>query len=176
MQEMAKLSKNNAYSMLFIACLTISTGCLTVGYIFAGIWQIVLLFPLLLILWLLTYKQSTYLSASIFLIGFVIIAALGILLDFSVILMIFGCVTALVSWELFQFAQNNMGNSLDKNNFLREKYHLTSLVLTASLGLILALMSANVSLRIPFIVVGFLVLIFMGCLIYGIQFVVRKKY
>lgn len=173
---MAKLSRINTYSMLIIACLTTSTGCLTVGYIFAGIWQMVLLFPVLLILWLLTYKQSIFLSASIFLIGFVTLAALGILLDFPVGLMTIACVTALVSWELLLFDQNNLGNSLDNSNFLREKYHLKSLALTASVGLILALISANVRLRIPFIVVVFLVLIFLGCLIYGVQFVVKKKY
>jgi len=173
---MAKLSKINTYSILIIACLIISTDCLTVGYIFAGIWQIVLLFLLLLILWLLTYKQSIYLSASILLIGFVILAALGILLDFPVGLMTIACVTALVSWELLSFDQSNPGNSLDKSNFLREKYQLKSLALTVSVGLILALISANVSLRLPFIVVVFWVLIFMGCLIYGVQFVLKNKH
>jgi hypothetical protein len=48
--------------------------------------------------------------------------------------------------------------------------------LTATVGLILALISANVSLRIPFIVVIILVLIFIGCLIYGVQFVVKKDH
>jgi len=172
----AKLSKTNTYSIVIIACLTISTGCLTVGYIFAGIWQIVLLFPVLLILWILTYKQSIYLSASILLIGFVILAALGILLDFPVGLMTIACVTALVSWELLLFDQSNAGNSLNNSNFLREKYHLKSLALTVSVGLILALISANVSLRIPFVVFVFLVLLFMGFLIYGVQFVVKKRF
>jgi hypothetical protein len=173
---MAKLSKIYTYPILIIACLTISTGCLTVGYIFAGIWQMVLLFPILLILWLLTYKQSIYLSASIFLIGFVTLATLGILLDFPVGLMTIACVTALISWELLLFDQSNVENSPDKSNSLREKYHLKSMSLTATVGLILALISANVSLRIPFIVVIILVLIFIGCLIYGVQFVVKKDH
>lgn len=173
---MDKLSKINAYSLLIIACLTISTGCLTVRYIFAGYWQIVMLFPLLLIFWLLIHKRSIYLSASIFLIGYVILAAVGIMLEFPVGLMVIACVAAMVSWELLLFDQSNAGTSLDKSNFLREKYHLTSLALTASVGLTVALISANVSLRIPFVVVVFLVLIFMGCLIYGVQFVAKKKY
>jgi len=173
---MAKLSRINIYSMLMVACITISAGCLTVGYIVAGIWQIVLLLPLLLAVWLLTSKRSIYLSASILLIGFVILAALGILLDFPVGLMTVACVSALVGWELLLFDKNSMGNSLDKNSSLREKYHLTSLAFTASMGLILALISANISLYIPFIVVIFLVLIFMGCLIYGVQFALKKKY
>jgi hypothetical protein len=173
---MVKLPKIDSYSMLIIASLVISTGCLTAGYVLTGYWHVFLIFPLLLILWLLTYKQSMYLSASIFLIGFVILAALGILLNIQVGLMTIACVTALVCWELLLFDQSNAGNSLDKSNFLREKYHLTSLALTASAGLILMLMSANISLHIPFFGVVFLVLTFLGCLIYGMQFVARKKH
>lgn len=173
---MAKLSKINSYSLLIIACLTISAGCLTVGYIFSGIWQMVLIFPLLLALWLLTYKQSIYLSASILLIGYLILAALGILLGFPVGLMTIACVTALISWELLLFDQSNAEKWPDKSNSLREKYHLKSIALTASVGLILALISANVRLRLPFIVVVFFVLIFMGCLIYGVLFVVKKNH
>jgi hypothetical protein len=104
----------------------------------------------------------------------VISAALGVLLDFPVGLMTIVCVAALVSWELLLFDQSDLGNSLDNNNLLREKYHLKSLALTASVGLILALISANISLRIPFVVVVLLILFFMGCLIYGVQIYFKK--
>lgn len=173
---MAKLSKVNVYLVLIILCLTIATGCLTAGYIFAGYWQIVLLLPILLILWLLANKQSIYLSASIFLLGYVILAAVGILLDFSVGLMVFACVAALASWELLLFDQSNIDNLPDNSDFLRKKYHLTSLVIAISVGLILAIISANINLHIPFAIISLLVLVSMGCLIYSVQFVVGKKY
>lgn len=172
---MDKLSKINTYSMLLITCLVISTGCLGASYMLAGYWQILLAFSLLLILWLLNYKQSKYLSASVFLSGYVILAAVGIMLDFSVSLMIVACVFALVSWDLLQFVQSDAGNLLDTSIMSREKYHLNSLALAASLGLIMALISANINLRIPFVVIVFLALIATGCFIYGVQFVARRK-
>jgi hypothetical protein len=173
---MDKLLKMNAYSMLIVAGLVISSGCLAVGYIFAGYWQIVLLFPILLVLWLLTYRQSIFLSASIFLISYVTLAAVGVLLEFPIGLMIVTCVISLFSWELMLFNKSNAGNLPDNSDYSRKKYHLNSFALTVSVGLTLAFISANISLNTPFIVIVFLVLISIGCLFYGLQFVVKRKH
>ena len=173
---MFNLSKTSANSMLIIICLVISTGCLAAGYVLVGYWQTFLIFPLLLILWLLTYKQSSYLSASTCLIGYVILAAVGILLDIPISLMVIACVIALAGWELMLFSQSNKGNLPDNSDVLRKRYHLNSLALTVSAGLTLALISANISLRIPFVVIVSLVLLFVGCLVYAVQNVVKKKY
>ena len=162
--------------MLIIISLLISTGCLAAGYILFGYWLIFLVFPLMLIAWLLTYKRSIYLAASILLSGYVTLAAIGITLDLSPVLMIIAPTTALVSWDLLQFDQGSSGNLFYKSNLLREKHHLSSLALATSTGLILALLSANINLHIPFVVVVFLVLLTMGCLMYGAQFVVKKNH
>lgn len=160
--------------MLLITCLVISTGCLAAGYILSGHWLIFLVFPLMAIAWLLTYKRSMYLSASILLSGYVILASVGIIAELSSALMIIACITALVSWDLLQVNQSVSGFPLGKKNGLLEKHHLNSLALAASASLVLSLISANLTLQFPFVAIVFLILIAMGCLIYGMQFVVKK--
>ena len=162
-------------TVIIITCLAISSGCLAAGYILAGYWLIFLAFPLLLIAWLLTYKRSTYLSASILLSGYVILASVGIMTELSTVLMVIACTTALASWDLLQIDQSASRYSPDKTNGLLEKYHLNSLALAISTGLILSLTSANISLQFPFVLIAFLVLVAVGSLIYSMQYIVNKK-
>ena len=163
-------------SMLTLTCLAISSGCLAAGYILSGYWQIFLVFPLMLIAWLLTYKRSTYLSASILLSGYVILASIGIIAELSSTLMIIVCTTALISWELLQDNQRVSGYPLGETNGALKKYHLNSLALAASAGLTLALIGANITLQIPFVVTAFLVVLALGSLIYSMQYTVNKKH
>jgi hypothetical protein len=165
-----------SHLMLIITCLAISSGCLATGYIVSGYWLIFLAFPLMLIAWLLTYKRSMYLSASILLSGYVILASVGIIAELSSALMVIACTTALASWDLLQIDQSASGYSPGKTNGLLEKNHLNSLALAASAGLILSLISANITLQFPFVVIAILVSVAMGFLFYGVQFVVKKKY
>lgn len=164
-----------SHSTLILTCLAISSGCLAAGYILAGYWLIFLAFPLMLIAWLLTYKRSTYLSASILLSGNVILASVGIIADLSSALMVIACTTALVSWDLLQLDQSASGYPLGKKNGALEKYHLNSLALAASTGLILSLISANISLQFPFVLIAILVLLAAGSLIYSMQYIVNKR-
>ena len=164
-----------SYSMLIVTCLLISSGCLAAGYILSGYWLILLAFPLMLIAWLLTYKRSMYGSASILLSGYVILASVGIIAEVSTALMIIACTTALVSWDLLQVNQSASGYPPGKTNGLLEKSHLNSLALAASAGLILSLLSANIKLQFPFVVIAFLVLTALGSLIYSMQYIVNKK-
>ena len=158
-----------------ITCLAISSGCLAAGYILAGYWLIFLAFPLMSIAWLLTYKRSTFLSASILLSAYVILAAVGIIAELSSTLMVIACTVALASWDLLQVDQSASGYSPGKTNGVLEKYHLNSLALAVSTGLILSLISANISLQFPFVLIAILVLLAAGSLIYNMQYIVNKR-
>jgi hypothetical protein len=164
-----------SHSVLILTCLVISSGCLVTGYILSGYWQIFLAFPLMLIAWLLTYKRSTYLSASILLSGYVILASIGIIAELSSTLMIIACTTALISWELLQDNQSASGYPPGETNGALKKYHLNSLALAASAGLTLALIGANITLQSPFVLTAILVLLALGSLIYSMQYIVNKK-
>jgi hypothetical protein len=167
--------KSHSTLLIIIACLAISSGCLAAGYILAGYWLIFLAFPLMSIAWLLTYKRSTYLSASILLSGYVILASVGIIAKLSSALMVIACTAALASWDLLQIDQSASRYSPGKTNGLLEKYHLNSLALAASTGLILSLISANISLQFPFVLIAILVLLAAGSLIYSMQHIVNKR-
>ena len=158
-----------------IICLVISSGCLAAGYVLSGYWLIFLAFTILLVAWLLTYQRSTFLSASILLSGYVILAAVGIIGGLSTALMLIACTAALVSWDLLQMDQSASGYPPGKTSGALEKYHLNSLALAASIGLTLSLVSANLSLQFPFVVIVFLVLIAAGSLIYTMQYIVNKR-
>ena len=164
-----------SHATLVVSCLLISSGCLAAGYILSGYWLILLAFPLMLITWLLTYKRSTYVSASILLSGYVILATVGIIAELSTALMLIACTMALVSWELLQVNQSVSGYPPGKTIGTREKHHLNSLALATSAGLILSLLSATITLQFPFVVVAFLVLMTLGSLTYSMRYIVNKK-
>ena len=103
------------------------------------------------------------------------LAAIGIVAELSLALMIISCTAALVCWDLIQFKSSIAGNSHDTKNLVLEKYHLKSLALAASGGLILTLISASLSLHFPFIIIVFLALVTIVSLIYGMPFAIKKK-
>lgn len=164
-----------SHSVLLVTCLLISSGCLAAGYILSGYWLILLAFPLMLIAWQLTYKRSTFVSASILLSGYVILASAGIIAGLSTVLMLIACTTALVSWELLQVNQNVSGYPPGKINGVLEKQHLNSLALAASAGLTLSLISATLTLHLPFVVIALLVFMALGSLTYGMRHLMHKK-
>ena len=164
-----------SHSVLLVTCLLISSGCLAAGYILSGYWLILLAFPLMLIAWQLTYKRSTFVSASILLSGYVILASAGIIAGLSTALMLIACTTALASWELLQVNQNVSGYPPGKTNGMLEKHHLNSLALAASAGLTLSLISATVTLQLPFVVIALLVFMALGSLTYGMRQIMNKK-
>jgi len=126
-------------------------------------------------MWVFTNKQSPFWSASSILSVIVMLAAIGVVAELSLVLMIISCTAALVCWELIQFKSSVAGNSRDIKILALEKYHLKSLALAASGGLILTLISANLSLHIPFIIIVFLALATMVLIIYGMPFAAKKK-
>ncbi|MFC1936041.1 hypothetical protein ACFLYP_00080 [Chloroflexota bacterium] len=163
-------------SLILNICLIISTVCLSAGYLFAGYWQIVPASLVLIIFWILTKKRSVFWSSSSILVAYVILAAIGITANLSLVLMISASTTALASWDLIQFNQSLFGNPLRKTNAPLEKNHLCSLALAASVGMALALISSFINLSFSFGVMILLVLMAMGCLIYCMQYIMKKNY
>jgi hypothetical protein len=162
-------------SLLFNLSLIISIGCFTAGYFLAGYW---LILPLLIVLaaaWIFAYQRPTFWLSAVSLVGAVILAAVGIVLDLSPVLMVIACTMALVSWELIHFKHNTTKNTPAAHRSDLEKHHLRSLVSAASAGLTLALLTMLVNLQLPFGIVALLVLIAMGSLVYGMQLITKKK-
>jgi hypothetical protein len=163
-------------SIILNTCLITSIGCVGVGYLFAGYWLIVPALLVMAFFWIFTKQRSVFGSASSVLLGFVILAAIGIIADLSLNLMLIACTTALVSWDLMQFNQSRVGNPLHKTNSSLEKYHLQSLASAASAGLMLAFMGSLISVRLPFGVIVLLVLMAMGCLMLNMRYIMRKSH
>ena len=157
------------HSIILNICLILSTGCLVLGYIMAGYWQIFPLFLVMPIFWIYTKKQTVFWAASSLLLMYLILAAVGILIDLSVALMIIGCTTALASWDLIQFEQSIIENAMLK------KYHLRSLALAVSAGIMLSFVSVYIKLQLPFGVVAFLTLAAILGLTYSVQFMKKKN-
>lgn len=158
-----------SHSTLLKICLAISTVCLSAGYLSTGYWQILFVFPTLALIWYFVVKYSVFWSASIFLVVYLLLAAIGIFVDLSRFLMLIASTTALASWELMQFNQKQVEISLLKSNDLLEKNHLKTLALATGTGLILVFISSGISLEIPLIVTSILVLILFGGFLFGVR-------
>lgn len=164
-----------SHSTLLKICLAISTVCLSAGYLSTGYWQVLFVFPTLAIIWLFVVKYSVFWSASIILIVYILLAAIGIFADLSLFLMLIGSTTALASWELMQFTQKKVEISLLKSNNLLEINHLKTLAMATSIGFVLVLISSGISLELPFIITSILILILFGGFLFGVRFVGKRN-
>jgi hypothetical protein len=163
------------HSILLNACLILTTGCLGAGYLLAGYWPILPVLLVIFFFWIFASKRPEFWPASSLLLAYVFLAAIGITADVSSILMMAAGTGALLCWDLVLFNQSIVTGSPPKPNASLEKYHLQWLALAASAGLILALLSSTVNLHLPFVLIVFLVLMTMGCLLYGMQYILKKN-
>jgi hypothetical protein len=163
------------HSILLNTCLILTTGCLGAGYLLAGYWPILPVLLVIFLFWIFARKRPVFWPASSFLLAYVFLAAIGITADVSLILMMAACTGALLCWDLMLFNQSVVTSSPPKPNASLEKYHLQSLALAASAGLMLALLSSFINLHFPFVLIVLLVLMAMGCLLYGTQYILKKK-
>ena len=162
------------HSILLVTSLVISNGCLTAGYIIAGFWPIIPVLLAIFLFWLYVRRRSAFWSASILLLASVLLAAIGITIGLSLILMLVACSAALISWDLIQFNHRMVESSLHAADALVEKYHIQSLAFAASAGLLLALIGSSINLNLPFAVIVLLALTTVGGLIFGLQSMMRK--
>jgi hypothetical protein len=119
--------------------------------------------------WVMAKKRSVTWSTSILLFIFVLLAVVGVLANLSTLLMVIGSAAALAWWDLTLFGQSTVIDQSLETRLLLERAHLQSLVLAISAGLILAFLSSYLNLQIPFLGMVILVLLAVGCLIYGLQ-------
>ena len=156
-------------SILLYSFLTASTLCLGAGYVVAGSWGVLLVFPILAMICLLVKKSDTFLSASLYLAVTISLAANGILSELSLPLMLISGAASLAGWELLQFKWEQDANpELVQNKELGDS-HLITLGLAIGAGLALALMSSLLTLDLPFMVISILGLLVFGGLIYGFR-------
>jgi hypothetical protein len=162
-------------SILLNSSLITSTGCLAAGYIIAGYWMVVPALLILIAAWVFSNRIPAFWLAAIALSGCVVLAAVGVVLDLSLVLMTVSCTAGLVSWELIQFKHSISDVSQAESDLPIQKYHLKSLALAASTGLVLALISSIINIKLPFGVVALLVLIAISCLIFGMRYITNNK-
>lgn len=154
-------------SLLKKVCVVAAIACLGLAYIPPGYWLILPALLAMALFWV-TQRRSGVWTASSLLLIYVLLAVVGIGLHLPVLLLAAGCTAALAAWDL-----NNFEQSLAQDQAL-DKHHLRSLAIAASLGLILPLVSASISIRIPFAGIVLLVLVAIGGLTYGLRFLTRK--
>lgn len=162
------------HSIILNTCLVISSGCLIGGYILSGYWLIVPALLAMTIFWLITKNKSTFWSASSLFLIYVFMAALGVIINLSILLMTTGCITALAWWDLTHFEQSINSNPSSKIAISLERHHLQSLALVIFISFVLTFVSSNISLRFSFGVISVFLLIAIGCLTYGIHHILRN--
>lgn len=162
------------HSIILNACLLVSAGCLSIGYILGGYWLISLIFWGMAIFWLFTKKRLAFSLASSFLSIYVFLAAMGVIADLSIPLMVLGCTTALASWDLTIFEQSVVDNPSYKTKVPLEGYHLQSLAVAIFASLLLALVSSYLNLQFHFSIMIFLAVVAVGGITYGMQRIMKQ--
>ena len=162
------------HSIILNFCLVTSAGCLGAGYILGGYWLIMPIFLAMATFWVIMKKHSLFWSASSQLMVYVVLATIGVTLNLSIYLMVVGCTTALACWDLTHFRDTMIDNPPFGTDARLERYRLQSLATAVLTGLFLALISMYINLQFPFGVTTLLVLMAMGCLVYGVQYLVRR--
>lgn len=152
-----------------------SVTCLSFPYLLAGHWPIMLIFLVMAAFWRFLKKRSVFWSSSILLMVFVLIAVAGMMAEYSVLLMAVACTAALAWWDLANFEQSIVVNQPLETLFLLERYHLLSLAMAVSGGLILAFVGSFLNLQIPFIGTVLLVSLAIGCLTHALQSLEKKN-
>jgi len=106
---------------------------------------------------------------------FVFVAVAGVMAEFSTLLMAVACTAALAWWDLANFEQNIVVSQPLETLFLLERYHLQSLAIAVSGGLILVFVGSFLNLQIPFIGTVLLVSLAIGCLTHALQSLEKKN-
>ena len=163
------------HSIVLVFCLVTTVGCLGIGYILSGYWWILPVLLAMGIFWMTTKNRSTFWSASILLVAYVILAVIGVTLNHSIHLTVPGCAAALACWDLIHFRQSIDGTPRHKFDMLLERYCLKSLAIAVVTGLSLAFIGSSINLHFSFGVMVSLVLVAMGCLTYGVHLMTMNR-
>jgi hypothetical protein len=162
-------------SMMFILCLLLTVSCLGFGYLSAGYWQVLVAVVFLAILWVFVRKRSRFWAAAILLLGSAMLAARGMLINISPLLMVIACTAGLVSWDLYLFNGEVSKNSLPHAEAFLARNHMRALAMAAMAGLLLALAGVFIRFELPFGSLVLLALMVVGGLLYSVQYLNRSR-
>jgi hypothetical protein len=151
------------------ACAATSAVCLSLAYLLSGYWLIILVFLAMTLFWKLLKNWSIFRTSSALLALFVVVAAIGVTLDLSTPLILIAGTAALTSWDLTNFVESATDNQRAETKRRLENFHLRSLAIASSAGLLLSLITSYANFELPFGVTLLLVLIAIGGITYGLQ-------
>lgn len=158
-------------AVLSIGCLLVSLGCLIAAYAAIGRVTIGVGMSVLVLLWIATQKTSHSVAASGLLAVYFLLGVAGVLLQAPVLVIVLGCVAALAAWDLNDLRTTAETDPPDENGL--EKHRLKALALATGVGLASASLATVIRLRLPFGVVALLVLLVLGCILYGVRSLVN---
>jgi hypothetical protein len=162
------------HRLIMIVCLTFSTAFLVTGYLFAGWWQILLIFPAVMLFWKLSKYRPGICVPSVLFGTYMFLASLGIWMGLVRYLMVYGSIMALTGWELQLFQRGWIGSTQYLNIVLLERQHLKSLSIVIILGILLTTIGLNLQLRTPFGITLLLVLL-LGFVLERVYFYFVQK-
>lgn len=151
------------------ACAATATVCLSLAYLLSGYWLIILVFLAMTLFWMLLKNGSIFRTSSALLALFVVLAAIGVTLDLSTPLVLIAVTAALTSWDLTNFVESVTDNQREETKRRLEGFHLRSLAVASSAGLLVSLIASYASFELPFGVMLLLGLIAIGGITYGLQ-------
>lgn len=163
------------HSVIQNISLLTSITCLSLPYILAGDWSILLFLLAMVVFWTFMRKRSVFWSASIVLLSSVLLAVAGMLANLSTPLIVIACTAALAWWDLANFGESITIGQPQETRASLEKHHLYSLALAVFSGLILTVVSSRLDLRIPFIGAVLLALFTIGCFTYAVRSLAKKN-
>jgi len=157
------------HSIILNVSLLISACCLGAGYVLGGYWLIAVISFVATIFWLFTKTRLSFFPVSSLLLIYVVLAAIGVIVNLSIPLMILGCTAALAAWDLTFLGQSMVDNSPYETKVPLERYHLQSLAVAISASLLLTFISSYLNLQFQFGVMIFLAVAAVGFITYGLQ-------
>jgi hypothetical protein len=141
---------------LLLASIVLGATALALGFGLAGDWLGVAVVVALGLLWLIGQWRGPAWTSSVGLVGFVLLAAAGLLLGLGPGWMLLGLVAALTAWDLDGFLRRLDSVEWVERRSEVERRHLLRLLLVDALGLALAALALGVRLDLSF---GYLILL-----------------
>jgi hypothetical protein len=156
-------------------CVGLAVGSIVIGYGQAGWWDWMLIPGILGGLWAFGYWRGWAWMASLGLVGFVGLSAIGLWLDLEAGWMVAGMVAALCAWDLHHFVVGlqSVGRVEDRRGI--EQRHLWRLLAVAGLGGGLAVVALTIEIRLTFFQALLLGLLVIWGLSRGISFLRRQS-
>jgi len=137
----------------------VATACIAAAYLWVGQWFILPALAVLAMGWILFRRSSAAGASRWLLAGTTALAAIGAVMDLSMILMVVGVVAALGAWDLADFEETVHGcaRAVDRSRLMA--LHAKWLALALGSGMLLALLATIANLDLPFAAAAALALV-----------------